>query len=163
MRKMVWSSMAVMMFAVAIAIPMSAQPPQGRGGRGPGRGGFGGPGAAMPLLRELNLTDAQREQIRALSEQRRTQAADSPRQKTMDLERQLELAIFADAPEPQKIDELRKSIAAAMAEELAARVELQSRVAELLTPEQRAQAREKLGNSTPRRPGRGGGRAGAKI
>ena len=158
--KMVWSSIAVMMVAFAIAIPMSAQPPQGGGERGHGRGGFGGPGA-MPILRELNLTDAQRAQIRALSPQRRT--ADNPRQKTMDLERQLELAIFAEAPEPQKIDELRKSIAAATAEELAARVELQSRVAELLTPEQRAQAREKLGNSTPRRPGRGGGRAGAKI
>ena len=158
--KMVWSSIAVVMVAFAIAIPMSAQPPQGGGERGHGRGGFGGP-AAMPLLKELNLTDAQRAQIRALSPQRRT--ADNPRQKTMDLERQLELAIFAEAPEPQKIDELRKSIAAATAEELAARVELQSRVAELLTPEQRAQAREKLGNSTPRRPGRGGGRAGAKI
>ncbi len=160
--KMVWSSIAVMMVAFAIAIPMSAQPPHDGGGRGPGRGEFGGPGA-MPLLRELNLTDAQRAQIRALGAQRRTQAADNPRQKTMDLERQLELAIFADAPEPQKIDELRKSIAAATAEELAARVELQSRVAELLTPEQRAQAREKLGNRTPRRPRRGGGRAGVKI
>ncbi len=162
MKRMVWSSIAVMMVAAAIAIPMFAQPPQGGGGRGPGRGGFGGPGGGIPLLRELNLTDAQRTQIRALTEQRRTQG-DDPRRKTMDLQRQLELAIFADAPEPQKIDDLRKSVAAATAEELAARIELQSRVAELLTPEQRAQAREKLGNSTPRRPGRGGGRAGAKI
>jgi Spy/CpxP family protein refolding chaperone len=49
-----------------------AQP--GARGRGPGfgRGGPGGPGAGLPL-RELNLTDAQREQVRQLTQQNREQ------------------------------------------------------------------------------------------
>ena len=44
------------------------------GGRGRGAGGFGpgGPGAGLPL-RELNLTDAQREQVRQVMEQYRPQ------------------------------------------------------------------------------------------
>ena len=46
----------------------------GPGGRGRGAGGFGpgGPGFGLPL-RELNLTDAQREQVRAVMEQYRPQ------------------------------------------------------------------------------------------
>jgi Spy/CpxP family protein refolding chaperone len=104
----------------------------------------------LPLLRELNLTDAQREQIRTMTEQRRATGAD-PRRKIVDLDRQLQAAIFADTPDPQKIGELKNAVAAASAEELAARVELQSRIAEILTPEQRAQAREALGKSGGRR------------
>jgi protein CpxP len=157
MKRMIWSSIAAIVLAAAVAIPVIAQPPQGGGGRGPGRGGVGAPGAPLPFLRELNLTDAQREQIRAMTEQRRTAAAD-PRRKVMDLERQLQAAVFADAPDPQKIGDLKNAVAAATAEELAARVELQSRIAEILTPEQRAQAREALGKSGGRRGVAPGGR-----
>ena len=44
------------------------------GGRGRGAGGFGpgGPGFGLPL-RELNLTEAQREQVRGVMEQYRPQ------------------------------------------------------------------------------------------
>ena len=150
MKRMIWSSIAAIVLAAAVAIPVIAQPPQGGGGRGPGRGGVGAPGAPLPLLRELNLTDAQREQIRTMTEQRRATGAD-PRRKIVDLDRQLQAAIFADTPDPQKIGELKNAVAAASAEELAARVELQSRIAEILTPEQRAQAREALGKSGGRR------------
>jgi Spy/CpxP family protein refolding chaperone len=59
----------------------------------------------MPMLRGLNLTDAQREQIRTLSEQRR--ASGDPRRTLMDLERQLQTAILADTPDQQKIDDLK--------------------------------------------------------
>ena len=53
--------------------------------------------------------------------------------------------MFTDSPDQQKIGELKNAITAATAEQLSARVELQSRIAEVLTPEQRAQAREALG------------------
>jgi Spy/CpxP family protein refolding chaperone len=140
MKRTIWLSISAIVLAAAVVIPVIAQPPQGGGERGPGRGM--GPGA--PFLRELNLTDAQREQIRALTEQRRGQG-DNPRRKVADLERQLQVAVFADAPDQQKIDDLKKAVAAATAEELTARVELQSHIAEILTPEQRAHAREALG------------------
>jgi protein CpxP len=157
MKRMIWSSIAALALAAVVAIPVIAQPPQG-GGRGAGRGpGFGGP---MPMLRGLNLTDAQREQIRTLAEQRRD-ANDNPARKVADLQRQLQAALFADAPDQQKVDELKSAIVAATTEELTARIELQSRIAQVLTPEQRAQAREALGNAAGRRgaaPGRRAGR-----
>jgi protein CpxP len=149
MKRTIWSAAAALVLAAAVAIPAIAQPPQG--GRGPGRGpGFDG---ALPILRGLNLTDAQREQVRALTDARRT--ADNPRRNLMDLERQLQAALLADSPDQQKIDELKNSIAAASAADLTARIELQSRIAQVLTPEQRAQAREALAKA----PGRRGGGA----
>jgi periplasmic protein CpxP/Spy len=136
MKRTMWTAVAALMVAAAVAIPVIAQPPQG--GRGPGRGpGMGGP---LPMLRGLNLTDAQRDQIKTLTEQRRT--GENPRQNLMDLERQLHAAILADTPDQQKIEELKSSIAAASAQELAARIDLESRIAQILSPEQRAQARE---------------------
>jgi Spy/CpxP family protein refolding chaperone len=71
----------------------------------------------------------------------------------MDLERQLQTAILADTPDQQKIEELKNSIAAASAQELAARIDLQSRIAQVLTPEQRAEAREAVGKGSGRRGG----------
>ncbi len=141
MERSIWTAVAAMVLAAAVAIPVIAQPPQG--GRGPGWGP--GPGGPLPMLRGLNLTDAQREQIRTLTEQRRT--ADDPRRNLMDLERQLQTAILADVPDQQKIEELKGSIATASAQELAARIELQSRIAQILTPEQRAQARDAVGKA----------------
>ena len=141
MKRTIWSAVLAMVVAGAVAIPVIAQPPQG--GRGPGRGAaFVG---ALPLLRGLNLTEAQREQIRSITEAQRT--GENPRRNVMDLERQLQAALFAEAPDQAKIDELKNSITAARAAELTSRIDLQSRIAQVLTPEQRAQAREALGKA----------------
>lgn len=159
MKRTIWAGVVATLVAIAAAVPLAAQPPQGPGGRGPGRGGFaapggpGGPGMPFPILRELNLTDEQREQIRTLTEQRRSQS-NNPQRKVADLERSLQLALFADAPDQQKIDELKSAIAAATAEELSARIELETKLAQILTPEQRAQAREAFDRVGPPR-GRG--------
>lgn len=138
MKRSIWSAVLAFVVAGAVAIPVIAQPPQG--GRGFGRGpGFDG---VLPVLRGLNLTDAQREQIRSVTQAQRT--GENPRRTLMDLERQLQAAILTDTPDQQKIEALKNSIAAASAAELAARIDLQSRIAQVLTPEQRAQAREAL-------------------
>jgi Spy/CpxP family protein refolding chaperone len=100
------------------------------------------------MLRELKLSDAQREQIRTITQQQRD-AAGASQQKVADLNRQLHLAILADAPDPQKIEELKTAIGAAAAEALTARIDVQTRVAQVLTPEQRAQAREALAKAAP--------------
>jgi periplasmic protein CpxP/Spy len=153
-------SLAAVALAVAtmVSIPVIAQqgPPM-RGGRGGGMGP-GGPGP-LPMLRDLNLTDAQREQIRAISDAQREKGP-GPGQKMGELQKALQLAILADAPDQQKLDELKAAIAGAEAEELVVRIELESRIAQVLTPEQRAQAREsveKMGppNGRGRGPGRG--------
>src|SRR5690242_11368390 len=118
MKRIVWSAVVAIVLAVAVAIPVIAQQRQGGPGRGPG-----GPGP-LPMLRGLNLTDTQQEQIRALTTAERS--GQNPRRNLMDLERQLQQAILADTPEPQKIDDLKNSIAAATAAELTARIDLQS-------------------------------------
>jgi Spy/CpxP family protein refolding chaperone len=147
MKRTIWSALVATVLAAVVAMPVMAQPPQG--GRGPGRGP--GPDGLLPILGSLNLTDAQREQIRSLAEAQR--GADNPRRSLMDLERQLQVAIFSDTPDQQKIDDLKNSIAAATAAELTSRIEMQTRIAQILTPEQRAQARDVLGKG----PGRRGG------
>ena len=145
MQRTIWTAVLAIVVAGAVAIPVIAQPPQG--GRGPGRGpAFNG---ALPILRELNLTDAQREQIRAITDAQRT--ADNPRRNLMDLERQLQAALLAEAPDHQKIEELKTSIASASAAALTARIDVESRIAQVLTPEQRAQAREALAKAPGRR------------
>ena len=72
------------------------------------------------------------------------------------LQRQLQMAIMAEAPDPQKLEELKAAITAATAEELTARIDLETQVAQILTPEQRAQAREALANAGPPQGGRRG-------
>lgn len=159
MKRTMWTTIVVVALAGLVTIPLMAQPPQGRGmgrgmgmGMGPGRGGPGGPGGAGPMafLRGVDLTDAQREQIRAIMEDHREGA---PGQRMHELEQQLQLAILADTPDTQ-IEGLKSAIAAASAGQLATRIEVESKIAQILTPAQRAKAREAVGNMGPP-PGRG--------
>jgi protein CpxP len=145
------STIAVAAIVVTTAVSVGAgQPPAGRGtGMGPGRG----PGGPLPILRQLNLTEAQREQIKTLTDQQRAQSREQTAGHPFaELQRDLRAAIFADAPDMAQIDQLRASIAEAEAAMLAARVDLQMKIAQILTPEQRKQARE----LSDRRPGRAG-------
>jgi len=148
MKRITWITVAALVLAALFTIPAIAQPPQGRGGRGFGPGGPGGRGGPFPILRGLNLTDAQREQIAALTEHRRG-GGNPPQAKVAGLQRQLQMAIVAEAPDPHKLEELKAAITAATAEELAARIDLETQVAQILTPEQRAQAREALAKTGP--------------
>jgi Spy/CpxP family protein refolding chaperone len=60
--------MIVLVLAAAIAAPAAAQAPQARGGRGRMMMGRGGP---LAVLRGLNLTDDQRQQVKAILDQNR--------------------------------------------------------------------------------------------
>jgi len=140
--------------AIALgALPVLAQGPGQRMG-GPGRGGRGGPGGfgpgIMPMLEHLDLSDQQREQIRALIEENRQ--AEDPSQ-LRDAELKLHAAILGDTPDPQAIDGLKATINAAHAAQLDHQIQLLEKVAQILTPEQRQQLL-KL-QSAGRPPGRG--------
>ena len=100
------------------------------------------------MLHALDLTDAQREQIRTITRQQRD-ATDSPQQKLATLQKQLHLAILAESPDTQKIDELKTAITAAAGEALTSRIDIESRIAQVLTPEQRTKAREALAQAGP--------------
>jgi Spy/CpxP family protein refolding chaperone len=101
----------------------------------------------MPVLQQLNLTDAQRDQVRAILEERRN---DRPDAKMPELQQQLQAAVYADTPDTAKIEQLKSAIAAADASRLAAQIDTELRIAQVLTPEQRAKARE-LVTKRPRR------------
>ena len=161
MKRDLWITIAALALAAVTAIPLMAQPPQGRGpgglrGMGPGGPGPGGPGA-MPMLRGLDLSDAQREQIRTITEAERSTGRQS---KVGELQKELQLAILADTPDASKIDALKGAIGAATVEALAARIEIESRIAQVLTPEQRAQARDTLAQLGPPNGPPPGGRRG---
>lgn len=158
MKRNLWMMIVVVMLAGAVSVPMFAHPRQGPGqgqGRGMGRGmgmgpggpGRGGPGGGpMSVLRGVDLTDAQREQIRAIMEAERENA---PAARVRDLDNQLDLALLADSPDTAKIDELKAAIVAGTAEEIAHRIAVQTRIVQILTPEQRAKARENAGRVGP--------------
>ena len=148
--------------AVAVTTAISAGAGQSPAGPGPGPQGRGGRGGPLPILRQLNLTETQRGQIKALTDERRAQNdAQSPARKLVDLHRTLAAAVFADTPDTAQIEQLRASIAEAEAGLLAARVDLQLKIAQILTPEQRQQARE-LSDRGPGRASRVGGPRGFK-
>jgi Spy/CpxP family protein refolding chaperone len=139
---------AVLVASVAVAGGRSQGPQRGPGMRGPG--GPGGRGMMPGIMREL--TEEQRTQVRAIFEERRGQrqapAAHEP------LRRELEAELLADVPNDQKIEELKAQILAAHAEGLSRHIDVQKRIAQVLTPEQRAKARERLAQH-PERRGRG--------
>jgi len=139
-----WTTLAAVLVAAVAIVTLSAQAQEDRPdrqghARGIGRGFGPGPGLAR-----LNLRDEQRQQIRAIMQEAResNQAA----QKTAgDLQRELRAAVFADTPDHAKIDELKAAIGEAQAEGLNARIAVELKIAQVLTPEQRTQAREAPG------------------
>jgi periplasmic protein CpxP/Spy len=150
-----WMTLVAVLAAAVALVTISAQtqeqgparpdrPGEGRG-FGPGRGMGPGPG-----LTRLNLTDQQRKQVRAIMQEART-GNEAPGQKAGELRRELHIAIFADSPDHGRIDQLKAAIAGAEASALEARIATDLKIAQILTPEQRAQAREARGR-------RGGGR-----
>ena len=135
------------------------------GGQGPGQGqrrgpGFGGPGGRglMPGIMQ-DLTEEQRGQIRAIVQEQRGDQQGPPADAK--LRHDLEAELLADPPNDQKIEELKQQILAAQAQGLERHIATQKRIAQVLTPEQRAKARERQAEGP--RQGRGGreGRRGA--
>jgi Spy/CpxP family protein refolding chaperone len=148
-RHLRWIVIGTIVGVLGVAGALYAQqagPEQGRGGfggrglGGPGFGGPGGRGGGLPFA-ALNLTDAQREQVRQVMQQHRTQM-----QAVFERHRAAEIA-RNQAVETVPVDEGR--IRAAMQELAAIETDLaiaQARahadVYNLLTPEQQGQAQK---------------------
>jgi periplasmic protein CpxP/Spy len=135
------TALAVSALLVVVALAVGTLSAQGRGpgGRGLGPGGGPGPGP-FPMLQRLDLTDAQKEQVRAILTET---AGQETRQALGKLQQDLNDAVLADTPDPARIEQLKASIAEAEANALAQRVDVQLRIAQILTPEQREKARER--------------------
>jgi Spy/CpxP family protein refolding chaperone len=137
-----WALSVVMAAAVGLAaFGLADAQEQGRRG-GPGFGGPGGRGPGMPFGRIADLTDQQREQIRTILQSEREGRQGPPA--VAQLHRQLDAELLADAPDEQKIEALKQQIAQATAEGLTHQIAIQRKIAQVLTPEQRAKVRENL-------------------
>jgi protein CpxP len=153
--------------AAALAVGVSAgafvhaqdggqRPPQGEGRRGPGGpGGFRGPGGPMGLLpmlgRDLELTDAQKDQLKAIADSHQNDwKALADRARTA--RTALNEAVMADTIDEALIRQKSAEVAAVDADLAVARARARAEVFQILTPEQRTKAKERAAN----RGGRGG-------
>lgn len=138
-------------FVASVAVAGGQGPGQGEGQRrGPGFGGPGGRGMFPGIMQ--GLTDEQRGQVRAILQEQREGQQGPPADAK--LRHALQLELLADVPNDLKIEELKTQIAAAQAQALDRHVAVQKQVAQVLTAEQRAKARERLAEGP--RQGRGG-------
>lgn len=124
---------------------------RGRSGRGGGRGWFGNP----RLQEELGLTDEQTEKLRML----RVEARKAAVRNRADLQvRRIELGevLRADSPSKAQVDRKVQEITKLQGAAFAARINTMLSAKAILTPEQRAKARELRGNRGRRFRGRRG-------
>ncbi len=115
-----------------------AQGPEG----GPGGHGFGGPGHAGPgfMMRELNLTDAQRQQVKALMKTQRA-SMQTVGQQLAQIRIGMLQATANGAYDQAKIQTLAAQQAQLQAQMTVQREALQHQIyTQILTPEQRTKA-----------------------
>ena len=151
MKRMVFNALLAALIGVSGFMFADAQDRGPRGPR-PGGPGFGGRGPGG-LARFADLSEEQRKQVQAILEEERASREGPPA--AMTLHRQLEAEILAEAPDDQKIEALRQQLIQAQSDEVARQIAVQRKIAQVLTAEQRAKARERL-TQAPR--GRGEGR-----
>ena len=158
MKRLTLSVLMTSVLGIAAYTMAGAQPPDV--GAGGGRPGPGGPGrgfgrGAIGILRDANLTDQQRTEIRAILDAERDSRQGPPPEAS--LHRQLQAEVFADTPDAAKLSDLQQQIAQAASARLSEQIALEQKIAQVLTAEQRAKVREQLANAPARR-GPGGRR-----
>jgi len=89
------------------------------------------------MVHQLDLTDAQREQLRAIMEEGRD--GREPGTGVRDAEQKLHAALLADTIDLAAVEAAKTAINTAHAAELDHRVEMLQKVAQVLTPAQRQQ------------------------
>jgi len=140
---------------------------RGMGPGGPGgpfdsaqgrRGGPGGPMGMLPMLaRELNITDAQKAQIKSIADSHRDEwKALGDRARTA--HEALQQAVTADAVDEGLIRQRSAEVAAVEADMAVARARTHAEVFQLLTPEQKTQAKTLQSTREERMKQRGRGR-----
>ena len=130
-----------------------------RGGqRGPGGPGGGPLGFLGPAARELNLTDAQREQIKAIAKSHQEEMK-AVHEKLAPARKALDDAITADAFDEAAIRKAANEVGAAEADAAVLRAKVHQAAFEVLTGEQKLKAKELKGQMEQRmKDARGRGR-----
>jgi protein CpxP len=117
-----------------------ARPFAGRGRMG-GPGGPGGPMGMLPMLRELNLTDAQKDQIKSIAASHKDewQAIFERERKAREA---LNQAVTADALNDALVRQKSAELGAVEADAAVARAHAHAEVMQILTADQKAQLKE---------------------
>ena len=97
--------------------------------------------AQAPPRAGLNLTDAQRDQIRTLRETQRNEAQ-ALRDKMRAARQQLQTAMRADMPDEAAVRSAAEAVAALQADQAVLQARTRSLVMKVLTPEQQARMKE---------------------
>ncbi len=121
----------------------------GFGGPGRGPGGRRGGGPLMSL-RGLDLNEDQQAKIKAILDAERPTGDGPPAD--AQLRRDLHAAIYADTVDAEKVSSLQQQLVAAVSARQTRQLAIEQQIAQILTPEQRAQVRERLARGP-----RGGG------
>ena len=145
--------------APAIRSPAQAPPPAGpasggqRGGVGRGRGrGMGMDPQKQPsagAMGRLNLTQAQRDQIRTWREAQRKESQ-ALQEKMRTARQQLQQAMRADVPDEAAVRSAAGAVAVLQADQAALQARARGQFMKLLTPEQQAQMKEARARATQR-------------
>ena len=129
-----------------------------QGGHGGPHGG--GPGDMMEhMARALNLTDAQKTQVKAIMDAERA-ATEPSRAKVDEIHKQIQAATAEGQFDEAQIRALASQGAQAMADQMVEHIRAHTKMLALLTPEQRAKALEMhkgMGPGGPHGPGGPGG------
>ena len=135
----------------------------GPGGRFGGPGGRGGPGGPMgalgplgPIMRQVNLTDAQREQVRSIVESHRDEMQ-ALGERARPAHEALQAAINSGMFDEGTIRARYAEVANVEADVAVAQARVYSEVFQILTPEQQAEVTKLQGEMKERRPERGRG------
>ena len=127
---------AVMAALLATGASTYAQGP-GLGRRGGGPGGFGGPGVALPL-RDLNLSDAQQQQIRDIRDRHRDESQQIGERLRTAAEAQRK-GVEATPVNESLIRSTAQQLADVQADAAVQRAQIRSEMLSVLTADQRAQ------------------------
>jgi periplasmic protein CpxP/Spy len=127
---------------------------QGPGGFGPGGGfgrrGPGGPGGLLPGLRGLDLTESQREQVKAIMESHKADF-EAQAQKLGPARQALRDVIAAETLDETAIRQRAAELAAVEADGAVLQARVHAQVSALLTPEQQQKARDAKAQQAQRR------------
>ena len=160
-----WLGAVVVPTAVMVALGVFvvaetavAQPPGGRGGRAGRMGRQGGPGGGpaghLMYLRAVDLTEAQREQVRTIHEQS-GEATRAVHERVRMARRALQDAVTADVVNEGAIHAVASELGLAEGDAAVQQAYLHAQVWQLFTPEQQEQARAAEAEMERRRGERG--------
>jgi periplasmic protein CpxP/Spy len=142
-------------------------PFMGRGGPGRfggpgGRGGPGGPMGMFPMLGRLNLTDAQREQVKSLLDSHRDETR-ALADKSETAHQALAAAVSAEQFDESAVRVRSADVAAVDADMAVLQARIHGEIWQILTPDQQKQARDLQTQMQQRRQDHQGGRTGGQA